>query len=393
MKLAAVAVAAFVVVGGRSSAAWAQGGLEDSLTEKPAAPAAAPSANGGDLMCGPAEHGTITLDGLTDDWTDVQGVDVGKGSPDLSFTVKCNTEGGKIFLLVDVRDSYFVRTKQGHPGEDHLEFTLGGHRFTVYPGNARDIPTKVSLPSVKAQSALQEKGWAVELMLSPAAVGARSGSPIAYKIVAADSDSKASLKTEKTLEASGAIVFAEADATLNAFLGDRGLKRSDVWLDKPLATGKKSAERLVFAGKFMASIGDGFVYAELPVASRGDVKEVKIVDLAGDGRQAVVLRWVERGNGGSRELLGAFRPSDSGFERKFAAEVAKTIPGGRVEDKVAFVKRGAATDIVITPGPSSVSQDKWNEFPADDVVPIMLPWGSDKRARFVFNGDEYKRAQ
>ena len=67
------------------------------------------------LTCGPAEPGTIQLDGLTDDWLDVQGVEAGAQSPDLSFTVKCNTEGGKLYFLVDVRDSYFVRTKAGHP--------------------------------------------------------------------------------------------------------------------------------------------------------------------------------------------------------------------------------------------------------------------------------------
>jgi hypothetical protein len=346
-----------------------------------------------DLVCGPVEKGTIQLDGLTDDWIDVPGVEAGGQSPDLSFTLKCNTEGGKLYLLVDVRDSYFVRTKQGHPGEDHFELTLAGKRITIFPGNAREIPTKVSLPSVKAFSAMQEKGWAVELMVPLAAVGQRGATPIPYKLTVADSDSKATLKTDKTLDAAGALVFQEGDATLGAFLSDRGLKRSDIWLDKPLATGKKSGMRLVLAGKLMAAIGDGYVYSELPVQSRADIKEVKLVDLAGDGRQAVLVRYVERSNAGSREILAAFRPTESGFERKFAAEVAKAVPAGRIDDKVTLVKRGKATDVLIEPGKATISQAAWNEYPAEDVVPIMLPWGSDKKARFQFSGDEYKRAQ
>jgi hypothetical protein len=346
------------------------------------------------LMCGPAEPGTIQLDGLTDDWLDVQGVEAGAQSPDLSFTVKCNTEGNRLYFLIDVRDSYMVRTRQGHPGEDHVELTLGPKHLILYPGNARDIPTKVNLPSVKATSALQEKGWAIELMVPLPALGQRGATPIPFKLTVDDCDSKASLKTEKTLSAAGTVTFAEGDATLDAFLNDRSLKRGDIWVDKPLNTGKRTGARLVVAGKLMAVLDDGYVYLELPVQSRADIKDVKVVDLAGDGREAVLVRYLERGNGGMRELLVAYRPGQGEIQRIFSAEVAKSVgSGGRVEDKVALVKRGRATDIVIEPGPSSVARAAWRETPAEDAIPIMLPWEGDKRARYQFTGDEYKRSQ
>jgi hypothetical protein len=354
----------------------------------------------GDLLCGPVEKGQIRVDGLTDDWVDVQGADAGGASPDLAFSFKCNTEGKQLDLLVDVHDNYFVRTAKNRPGEDHVTLTLGGKRLLVYPGNARDIPTRVTwgtspAKNVKASSALQEYGYAIELIVPFAALPSyKPGMPLPYSVSVADCDSKAQLKTEKSLVASGNIVFAEADAALDAFLGDRKLKRSDIWIDRGLALGGKSGARLVIAGRTMAVISDEYVYLELPAQSRADVKDVKVIDLAGDGREAVVVRYVERGGGGTRELLTVYRPGGAEIRRGFSAELARTNGSVHVEDKVSFVKRGRATDIVIEPGSASgVTQASWREPAAEDAVPIMLPWETDKRARYQFSGDEYKRAQ
>jgi hypothetical protein len=218
--------------------------------------------------------------------------------------------------------------------------------------------------------------------------------PMAYKAEVADCDSKATLKTERTLDTSGSIKFAEGDSALDGFLQDRHLEKRDIWLDKGISTGGKSGARVVCAGRYLAFITDGYVFIELPVKSRADIKDARVVDLAGDGHGAVVVRYVERGGGGARDVLAAYRMvGDGEIRRVFAAEVGKQAPQGRVEDKVAFVKRGRATDIVIDAGPASgVSQATWNESPADDMIPVLLPWGEDRHARYQFTGDEYKRA-
>ena len=363
--------------------------------------ATATSARAADLPCGPAEKGTINLDGLTDDWTEVEGLDAGGKDPNLSFTLKCNVEERTIMLLVDVRDSYFVRTRAAKPGEDHIELTLAGHRLTVFPGDARAIPTVARwgakpAKNMQAVSALQQAGWAVELAIPMSAIpGYKAGMPLPYKAAVADCDSKAALKTERTLDSSGSIVFADADAALEGFLKDRHLSRGDIWFDKGVSTGRKEGARAVLAGKYLAFITDGYVFIELPIAKRADVKDARVVDLAGDGRQAVVLRYVEHGGGDSRDVLAAWRlAGESEIHRVFAAEVGKQTPAGRVEDKVAFVKRGRATDVVIDAGPATgLSAATWREAPAEDMVPVMLPWADDRHARYQFQGDEYKRAQ
>ncbi len=357
-----------------------------------------------DLPCGPAEPGTVILDGLTDDWAEVAGIDAGGKDPNLSFTLKCNVEEQTIMLLVDVRDTYFVRTKAARPGEDHIELTLAGHRLTIFPGDARAIPTLVRwgprpAKKIKAVSALQQSGWAVELAVPMSAIpGYKAGMPLSYRATVADCDSKATLRTERTVDSVGSIVFAEGDSALEGFLKDRNLKRSDIWFDKGLSLGGKAGGRVVVAGRDLAFITDGYVFIELPIHGRADVKDARVVDLAGDGRQAVVLRYVERGGGGSRDVLAAWRlVGDSEIRRVFAAEVGKATPQGRLDDKVAFVKRGRATDIVIDAGAApGLSAATWRESPAEDMIPVMLPWAPEKdahHARYQFSGDEYKRAQ
>ncbi|MGZ3427198.1 MAG: hypothetical protein ACXVCV_11150, partial [Polyangia bacterium] len=75
-------------------------------------------------------------------------------------------------------------------------------------------------------------------------------------------------------------------------------------------------------------------------------------------------------------------------------EVGKQTAAGRVDDKVSFVKRGRATDIVVDAGAAGgLSAATWRETPADDMIPVMLPWADDRHARYQFSGDEYKRAQ
>jgi hypothetical protein len=361
-----------------------------------AALAWAPAGRAADLPCGAAEKGTVEIDGLTDDWKGVDGIDAGGQDPNLSFTVKCNLEPQHLLLLIDVRDNYFVRTAQAKPGEDHLVLTLAGRTIALWPGNAAEIKDKVVPPwkGLKLVSALQSHGWAVELAVPLNALpGFRPGqSTLKYRLRVDDSDSKAALKIERSVDTSGRIVFAEGQDHLESFLKDRGLRPGDVFFDRAIRVGRKEGGRVVLAGRFAAAIGDGYTYVELPFKDRHDLKDARIVDLAGDGRDALAIRYLERGGGGARELIAAYRFDGDNVRRVFAAEVGKFQGTSKIEDKVAFVRRGRATDIVIEAGAAvGFTQATYQEAPADDVIPVLLPWGDEKRARYQFSGDEYVR--
>jgi hypothetical protein len=363
--------------------------------------AVAPFARAADLPCGPVEKGSLQLDGLLDDWSDVEGIDAGGRDANLSFTLKCNVDAADLYLLVDVRDNYFVRTKAGKPGEDHIVLTLGGKKLVVFPGDARAIKDRVTFggkpaKGVRVASALQERGWAVELAVPLGQVpGLHAGTPlIAYQATVFDCDSRARLKTERNLESGGQIQFADADAALEAFLKDRGLKRGDVYWDHTAKFGRGSGGRLLIAGRWLAAITDGYVYIELPFHDRRDLKDARLIDLAGDGRDALVLRYLERGGGGAREVIAVYRlAGDQQIARVFACEVGKSAGPSRLESKVTFAKRGKATDVLVEAAPAvGFTPESYKEAPASDMIPIQVPWGDDRKARYQFQGDEYRRA-
>jgi hypothetical protein len=357
------------------------------------------AARAADLPCGPAEKGAVSVDGLGDDWSDVEGLDAGGRDANASFTVKCNVDASSLYLFVDVRDNYFVRTDKARPGEDHLQLVLGSKKLIVFPGDAAKIKEKVvwAGKGLRSASVLQEHGWSVELSVPLAEIpGYKRGAPaLPFSAAFADCDSKAALTTERTVEESGQIVFAEADAALDAFLKDRGLTRAAIWWDQPMSLGKRSGARALLAGRFLVVLSDQYLYLEAPFRDRKDVRDLRLVDLAGDGRDAIVMRYVERGGAGAREVLAVFRPvGESQIQRVFACEVAKSAGAARVEDKVAFVKRGKATDITVDAGAANgFTAETYREAPAEDMIPILLPWGDDKHARYQFAGDEYRRAQ
>ena len=307
-------------------------------------------------------------------------------------------------LLVDVRDTYFVRTKAARPGEDHIELTLAGHRLTIFPGDARAIPTLVRwgprpAKKIKAVSALQQSGWAVELAMPMSAIpGYKAGMPLSYRATVADCDSKATLKTERTVDSVGSIVFAEGDSALEGFLKDRNLKRSDIWFDKGLSLGGKAGGRVVARRP-----GPGVHHRRLRVHRAADPRARR---RQGRARRRPRRR---RAAGGRAALRGAGRrrqPRRAGGlaprrrlrdPPRLRRRSGQATPQGRLDDKVAFVKRGRATDIVIDAGAApGLSAATWRESPADDMIPVMLPWAPEKdahHARYQFSGDEYKRAQ
>lgn len=349
-----------------------------------------------DLPCGPAEAGVITVDGLTDDWHEVEGVNGGGDDRNLSFSLKCNIGPSELYLLIDVKDSYFVRTRQNRGGEDHLTLQLDTQKLAIYPGNASDIADHVTggLRKMSIRSTLQAMGWAVELALPLSQLsGFRRGvEHIPFKIEVADCDSKAALKTERSLAMSGNLQFTEGSGSLQTFLDDRGLSTSDVLFSHPIHFDGKSGATAVLAGKYLAAVGDGYVYVELPIKSHKDIKDIRVIDLAGNGTQHVVLRYLEQGDGGARELLAVYRLSGSEPRRLFAAEIGKWAGPNAIEDKVNFVPRGKATDIDITANRAQgFSAANYQEAPAEDAVPILLPWAADKHARYQFRGDDYFR--
>src|SRR5262245_29559996 len=175
-----------------------------------------------------------------DDWSDVGGIDIGGRDRDFSFTVKCNYDAKTLYLAVEVRDDYLVRTRDARAAEDHVEVAFADgakvEKLVVYPADGA-TPHKVywssgaKLRGGESAESRQPSGWSVEARLALASVpGWSEGAPlIKLGVGAVDVDSKSHPVVEATLESSplsdarllGTTEFAEGKQALEAFLRDR----------------------------------------------------------------------------------------------------------------------------------------------------------------------------
>jgi len=376
--------------------------------------ALAAGARATEIPCAPVEPDVIRADGLLDDWAGVAGAELGAGS-DFALTVKCNYDRDTLYLLADVRDDYLARTRAAHAAEDHVEFGFADgdkvERLIVYPADGA-VPHRVrwasghKLVGVEEADALQPRGWAVELRIALASVPGWSAGAPSLRLAAAafDCDSKANPSVESALATAplpwtdparlGAIEFAEARAALDGFLRDRHLSMRDVRFDRIGRVLPQGNARVIVGGRTLAVISDEYAYLELPVASAADVLEVRLVDLAGDGHDAILVRYREGGPSGAREVLAAYRMAGEGLRRTFGVEVAKSQGPNRLSTKINFVKRKSATDIVVEAQPAvGWTEATYRDAPDGELAPIPLPWTKERRVRFGFRGDEYYRVE
>jgi hypothetical protein len=397
------------------------------------------AARASEIHCSPVEEGTIRLDGLLGDWKGVDGVGVDSagnllkgreswsGAADLSFDVYCNHDDESLYLAVNVKDEYFIRTKGAPKGDDHLVVHLGKKTLTVFPGNLRDLPSKLSWGAGKRvkkkgdaemAEALQDKGYSIELKIPFKLIGARpGGASIPGAVWVLDSDSRARGKTETVMGTApsarqGSFSFAQTKADVSGFLKDKGYSQREVRTQLSVdVVGDARPEQVLLVGKTIGIVGEGlpggsYFYLDLPLKSGKDIYWLKAMDLNGDGKAELVTRYAERAGNGRRELLAVFRFDESNkFARSFAHEILKGQGERVILNRFAFQprkgkkgKRGkrrkGGIDIVVDkPVARGFSEGSFREAPSADCFSILLPWGEEKKRQFRFEGDEISQVQ
>ena len=399
------------------------------------------AARANEIPCSPVEAGAIRLDGLLGDWKGVDGVGVddaaqilkGKenwsGPADLSFDVYCNHDDDNLYLAVNVKDEYFIRQKGAPKGDDHLVVQIGGKTLTIFPGNLRDVPSKLSWGGKPVRrkkgepemaEAMQDKGYSVELKIPFKVIGAKpGGAAIPGAILVYDSDSRAKGRTETVMGTApsarqGSFSFAQTKADVSGFLKDKGYGQRDVRTQLSAdVVGDDRAEQVLLVGKTIGIVGEGlpggsYFYMDLPLKSAKDIYWLKAMDLNGDGKAELVTRYTERAGNGRRELIAVFRFDDSNkFVRSFAHEILKGQGERVILNRFAFQPRkggkkkgkkgkrgGAGIDLIFDkPVARGFSADTFREAPSSDCFSILLPWGDEKKRHFRFDGDEIVRVQ
>lgn len=372
-----------------------------------------------EVLCGLTQPDVVVIDGLLDDWQGVKGFEMGAGDGDADPVFRCNYDEDQLYVSVNVFDDRLIRTKANAPGEDHLLFAFGSARIEVWPADAEHgAKRKVSAGSfgkVEVADSLQQKGWSVELAIPLKKIpGWGKGVPsVPFKFELHDADQFVDKKVQAIVgTSSGRLSFAEGSQLYRDFLAEFKLRQADVRLDT-LADmdGVRGTERVIWAGRIIGVLSDQYAVLQLPVPAK-DVLEVRVVDLSGD-KKSILARWVERGNGGSREVLGVFNIKPGGAPvRTFAHEIAKQMgpnkltnvwsieptaelnkpPKGKKKSKAKASKAPKVPGrnaIVIRVGEvAGFTAQSWRELPAEDMQPILLPWGEAREEVWGFQGDE-----
>jgi hypothetical protein len=388
----------------------------------------APEALANEIPCSPVEAGTIQLDGLLNDWQGAEGVGIDKeeqiltgkkewsGPDDLSFDVYCNYDETYLYLAVDIKDEYFIRSRKAK-GDDHLMVLFGSKKLVVYPGDLRGIPGRVTwgthgrAKDIKMAEAMQPKGYSVELRFPLKSVpGYKAGvAALPGAVWVADSDSKAQGKVQTVMGTApsgskGSLTFAQAKADLSGFLKDRGYSTSDIRMKASAdVVGDSRPEQVLLVGRTIGIIGEGLPggsYFFLDLAKKAkDIFWLKIVDLNGDKKMEILARYAERGGNGRRELVAVFRfDASNKFVRSFAHEILKGQGSSVVTNRFSLKprkgrgkKRGGVDLIFDMPKAQGFTEASYREIPAQDCFPILLPWDSTKKRHFRFEGEEYSQ--
>ncbi len=371
------------------------------------------------ITCHGAESGAIMVDGILDDWDDVQGEELSgsdivrgrqniRGRYDLKVEVKCvynRTEG--MFLLVKVTDSTLIRDRRPGRRDDRVAITLGqgrhGKKMVFYPPTARKKARWKVPRKVKAKVVRLRLGYAVELGI-PWGVGKIFASLPKYPVGVAvyDTDSHLHMKPEtvvaidgQTPPRTGWLIPEGANQLYEGAITKLGIQ--EVRMDRlgNFVPGK-APERMVWGDNYLlvmgGDLGMNFLYVTM-AQSPEDVKKVRVMDLDGDGLLEVFTRV--RLSGGMLEAVVVWKPALRGIRRMFAhltefhkgphfivnSYKLKAVGHGRHKHYKIIFRFDKAS--------SSITRKNWKGQPPDETtVNFLMPWDARKEV-FVFSNGSY----
>ena len=333
----------------------------------------------------------LAIDGMLDDWKSAQVLARTGTAPDGAIALRCAWDGTALALSLDIIDDRVVRVRgKGH--EDHVEIAVsaGGKpaTLTVFPGNAIAKPRYVAPRRVEVADSLQPKGFSVEARIPAAAIPGYSASMPAFElhVVFRDSDAAAG-GDDSDVALDATIELSDRKDLLDDFLRTVRLRRTDLKLDvmADLDPERRGKERLVAGGAVIGVLTDQFAYVTVP----GEVKRVELLPFGSHGEQVVSAVVRQTGNGGARELLMLWTVWSGQLQPLVQIEVRKEL-GKNVLECTWKVDRG---QLVVTPRPAiGWTADTWNEQPADDADPILLPWDTARTGiAYTMRGKEIAR--
>jgi hypothetical protein len=359
--------------------------------DEPPPPPVVDAPRGDALRCDNASTAELSVDGLLDDWKASPIVARIGAAPDGQIAVRCSWDGSHVAFAVDVTDDKLIRVASGRAHEDHVSFAFsaGGKplRVDIYPGNAMARPRVIGGGAQVADS-LQPHGFSVELLASASAIPGFSGSTpkIDLDLTFHDSD-RATGGDDADITLAEPIMLSDRTDLLDDFLRTVHLAKSDITLDQlaELDPDRKGKERLVAGGTVIGILTDQFAYVTMPAKP----SKIELLPLGPRGQMIVAAIVRQTGNGGSRDLLMMWTVWSGQLQPLKNIEIRKELAGNVLLSTFGVTKG----KLVIVPQPAvGFTKDSYNEVPADDAEPILLPW-ADKATFYVLKGAELEKVK
>ncbi len=361
--------------------------------------AAAPAHAGSSVRCDDLSTADLSVDGLLDDWPKAALLKAGSPS-DGQVELRCSWDGTAFAMSLDIRDDRLVRVRSGKAHEDHVTITIsaGGKPIVIdaFPGNSMAKARIVKPRRVVAADSLQPRGFSLELTVPGGTIAGLSGSTPSLEvgIVFHDSD-QATGGDDTNVTLPLTIELGDRKDLLDDFLRSVRLKRSDVRLDQlaNLDPDRKGNERIVAGGTVIGVLTDQYAFVSLPAATAADVRKVELLAL-GAGNQKIVSALVRQsGNGGSRDLLMLWTVWSGQLQPLGQIEIRKVMGTNILEAGYAIAKGKKGSELLVQPKPPiGWTADSWNEEPASDADPIVLPWDPVKGGvAYTLRGAELSR--
>lgn len=335
---------------------------------------------GAPIRCDDLATADLAVDGMLDDWARPVLARVGTSS-DGQVELRCSWDGTALALAVDIKDDRVVRVRgAGHQDHLTLQLAAGGKPIVIdaYPGNAI-AKARITRPArVRAADSLQPKGFSLEVVIPTAALpGLTASTPsLELQLTFHDSD-QATGGDDADVALDATIELGDRKDLLEDFLAAVRLKRAQLTFDRManLDPDRKGNERIVAGGTVIGVLTDKFAYVSLPAARREDVLRVELVPLGPRGLQVVSAVVRQAGNGGSRELLMLWTVWSGQLQPLGQVELRKQQGANVLEATVRRVAGKAGAELWVESKPAvGWTAETWNEQPAEDADPILLPW-------------------
>lgn len=363
----------------------------------------------------------MRVDGALREWKGARFGQLGDGDDAAVRYALVSADAG-FYLGAEISDDQLVLKDQAGPGQDALVLSLGlpdargalsVSEVWLHPGRAGKQKAMASVRGVGSGSQVQVvegprdkgPGYVIEAFVPFASLGGAELWEQGRATLRFEDVDKAGQKPESTLAtASGRVndwpriaLGVGQNDFLGTFLSEKSLSGVEPRFDQRAnVAGDATPERVIIVDKYVLVYGKAFkqgesyAYFTLPYGMGGGLVSAELADVTSDGRAELLTRVRQRNDLGARELFVVLALEEDSIAPLFTLELKKEAKGGFIESTLSVDKKSAPPRIQVSVGRAQgLDERTYQESPARDALPILLPWGAVESRSYAFEGGTF----